>query len=360
MSTNGDDAKAALAPSDVPGPGGYLLRAADPSLVERWLDGLAGEGTERVVWFADEVTLSDMLAQLWTPPLSGAPRVFLVRHAEKMRKDDLEALVRATTGRFSFGEDRLALWDQSEEGRAAEALRQAGAFDAGTWKLVDWDSGAPGRRREQELDARLARLRLPEPALRLVKRMAMRFPERAAQELAKLEVLEGEALDEARVRAILSADLVEAVLEEEGPAHSGLGGQADRRRFQVAEAALDGDTAQAWRLARAIEREGVPASWIWREIGRQAMELWEMAEALARQAPGGSGLPEPVPEAFARRPPFAVRKAAARARRLGIEGLTTVLGWVAQTDYDSKQGVDPEDALRRLLLRMAQAVWPAP
>lgn len=327
---------------------------------EALIAALGPPGAERLTFYGDEVAAVRLVELLCTPTLTGVPRFALVRHAEAMPRSELKALAEALA-RYPVREDWLVLWDQSEEGRAVEALKAlAGGEDPGFVVLEAQTAGA-GATATGRAAALLASLDLTPPARALVEAVLRRHPDRAGQELAKLALYRGERLDEADVRRLLSADLVEQA--DEGSGDDGAG--ADRRRFEVAEAALDGDFARALSLARQLQRDGMPAAWVWREIGRQAMEAWEVAEELelrfgppTRWPPGAW---KEVAGRFPGRPAGALRRLTGQARRWGTAGLLRLLQWTAEADHDAKRGgMEPDEALLRLLARMAELLGRAP
>lgn len=327
-------------------PGVYLLLAPRAADGEAFIGGLADGELERLVFFGDDVRAVDLLAILGTPSLMGARRLILVRHAEAIPRPEWRALAEGLA-RQAVREDWLVLWDRSEDGALASAL----PLDA-LQRLRVVDLRAPQTEPGPDLEAPLPAM--PPATAAWVRAVLRRHPDRAAGEAAKLALYEGERLDEGTVRRLLAADLVEeADLEPSGAAAEG-----ERRRFEVAEAALEGDLSRALALAGALERAGVPPAWVWREIGRQAVEAWETAETLERRyGPPPAWPPDPWRElasSYPGRPPFALRRLARVARRWGTEGLFSVLRWAAEADYDAKRGgMEPREALLRLLARMA-------
>ena len=314
---------------------------------------------ERLSFFGDEVAAVRLVELLCTPPLTGTPRVVVVRHAQAMPKSELEALAEGLAS-YPVRDDWLVLWDRSEDGRVIAAWKAlAGERGPGFTVL---EAGAKAvHASTARAEALLASVNLPPSARALVETVLRPHPDRAAQELGKLSLYQGETLTEADVRLLLSADL----LDEAAEAVVGDGPTSDRRRFEVAEAALEGDLSRALFLAGQLQREGIPAAWIWREVSRQAMEAWEAAELLeARYGPPLRWPPnawKDVADRFPGRPPAALRRLAGQARRWGTAGLLRLLQWTAEADHDAKKGgMQPEDALLRLFARMAEGLGRTP
>lgn len=340
-------------------PGAYLLHAPRIAEGEALVEALVPPDAERLTFYGDEVPAVRLIELLCTPALTGVPRVALVRHAEAMPRSELKALAEALA-LYPVREDWLVLWDQSEEGRAVEALKALAGGERPGLVVLEAGTGA-GPAAMGRAEAILASLDLTPSARGMVEAVLRRHPDRAEQELGKLALYRGERLDEADVRRLLSADLVEQV--DDGAADDGPG--ADRRRFEVAEAALDGDFARALSLAGQLQRDGVPAAWVWREIGRQAMEAWEVAEELEMRFGPPTRWPpsawKEVAGRFPGRPPGALRRLAGQARRWGTAGLLRLLQWTAEADHDAKRGgMQPDEALLRLLARMAELLGRAP
>ncbi|WP_324667798.1 DNA polymerase III subunit delta [Geochorda subterranea] len=328
-------------------PGAYLLLAPSAPDGEAFVEALAEGEVERLVLFGDDVKASRLLETVGTPTLTGTPRLVLVRHAEAMPAGEARALLEALA-RYPLREEWLVLWDASPEGRLAQGLASG---NRGAITVVD-------RRRDGDGSSAAAarvveHLGLAPATAAWLRGVLRHHPDRAPQELAKLELLAGEPLDEATVRLVVSQDLLESAEE----AAAVPGGAPDSRRFEVGEAVLGGDVTRALTLSLALQRQGVPPAWIWRDISRQVMEAWEMAEALeARWGPPGAWPPgawrELAPR-FAGRPPVALRRWAEGARRWGTEGLWRLLQWTAEADYDAKRGgMTPHEALIRLFARM--------
>lgn len=357
-STRPSPQHAAAAPSSRP-PGAYLLHAPDAADGEALVEALGTPDAERLTFYGDEMQAVRLIELLCTPALTGTPRVALVRHAEAMSKSELEALVEALA-LYPVRDDWLVLWDQSEDGRAVAALKGLASGEGQSLTVLEAGPRA-GSVTAGRAEAILSSLALSPSAKALVEAVLRRHPDRADQELAKLELYRDEALKEADVRRLLSADLV----DEAGETPAGDGQEIDRRRFEVAEAALEGDLARALSLAGQLQRDGVPAAWVWREIGRQAMEAWEVAEELeARFGPPSRWPPNAwknVAGHFPGRPPAALRRLMGQARRWGTAGLLRLLQWTAEADYDAKRGgMQPDEALLRLFARMAELLGRAP
>ena len=328
-------------------PGAYLLLAASASDGEAFVEGMAEGEVERLVLFGDDVKVARLLELLGTPTLTGTPRLVLVRHAEAMPAGEARALLDALA-RYPLRDEWLVLWDQSAEARLLQAITAAHRRSI---TVVD---RREGRDRASAVVRVVERLGLSTSAAAWLRGVLRQHPDRAPQELAKLELLAGEALDEATLRLVVSQDLLESA--EDGTASPAEA--HDSRRFEVGDAVLAGDIGRALTLSLALQREGVPAAWIWRDISRQVMEAWEMAEALeARWGPPDAWPPgawREVAPRFPGRPPIALRRWAEGARRWGTEGLWRLLQWTAEADYDAKRGgMTPHEALIRLFSRMA-------
>lgn len=329
----------------------------------RWAEEAVGRwGAEPLVMFGDEVKAPDLLALLSTPPLVGPARAILVRHAERLGQGGWRALVEGLAlYPPSASGNHLVLLDESVEGVVARWVEETRG-SPGVPALVRMESqGAAAGRAwfEQELASR--GLHLPPPARRFVQAALEAHPERLGTELDKLQTYGGEGLDEPTLRRLLSRDLVEAA-EPVGGAASGAGEPpGDRRRFQLAEAALSGEATRAMNLWMALRREGVPAAWVWREIGRQAMQLWAVAEVMERRFGPPAAWPPRVSPAVGpgSLPPAAARRQLACARRFGTAGLLRVLEWAAAADHASKRGGrDADEVLEGLLARLA--TFPGP
>lgn len=316
---------------------------------DAWVSRLGEPGAERLALFGDEVSGARLVELLCTPSLTSRARLVLVRHAETMPRSEVERLVEGLR-RYRVRDDWLVLWDQSQDGSLAAVVKALAGEPGAPLAILQ---GVPGARGVPADPAPALPVALTPGARALVEGVRRRHPHRAEQELAKLAVYSGQTLDEQAVRSLLSADLLEDAMDAVPPGEGG-----DRRRFEVAEAALEGDLGRALRLYGELRREGIPASWVWREVSRQAMEAWAVAEVFElRYGPGARWPPDAWKQAAGRfpgRPGWALRRLVACARRWGTEGLLKVLRWTAEADYDARRGgMEPEESLMRLLARIA-------
>ncbi|MEW6048927.1 MAG: hypothetical protein AB1609_21070 [Bacillota bacterium] len=335
-------------------PGAYVLHAPDEAAGRAFIEAAGAPDSERLTFHGDEVQAVPVLELLYTPPLSGLTRVVAVRRAEAVPRKEMEALLQAVAA-HPVRRDWLVLWDRSPEGRVMALLREL-APSGHPFTVVEPEPKEAARWAGGVAEELGKSLRLTPAARALVTAALRRFPERAEQELLKLASYGAPELGEREVRLLLSADLLEAA---DDTAASRADGTDDRRRFEVASAALEGDFARALWTARALQHEGLPAAWFWRDLSRQAMQLWDVAEALEARFgapehwPVGAekSLPETV---VAGRPAPVVRQWARQARRWGTAGLLQILLWAAEADHHAKRGgMNPPDALTRLFARMA-------
>ncbi|HEY8487161.1 MAG TPA: hypothetical protein VIL11_07180 [Limnochordales bacterium] len=350
-----------------------------PPQPDQWLrQALAGWQGEPVVLYGDEVTVDELLALASTASLLGQPRVLVVRRAQELGRADVRRMCQALAAMRLPREDRLVLVDGSEDGWVvsfceAFAREHGMALEAvrlGTGQAA----GRQGAEREQTLvqEMRHRGLQLTPAAQRLVSAALARSPERTAVELDKLAAYPDRPLDEAAARLLMAQDLVEAGEPADqpaaGPAESA---PADRRRFWACEAALAGQAGRALSWMERLLAEGFPAPWLFRELARQCMQLWEVAEALERRYGPPSAWPARLPPGVgpSRLGPAAAGRLVGIARRLGTAGLLHALEEIARAEHLTKRGTRPEEALQQLVLRLAGMVdrlpqapppaWPA-
>lgn len=345
--------------------------SAQAMRAERWVaQALETWNAERWVYFGDEAEPGELLSVACTPLLDGSPRAVVVRQAQRMSASRLQALLDSLPRVSLAPGTRLVLMDSSPEGtlvRQVEALSGRGGASVCVIRLDAAPGGSEGNWVEAGLRAR--GLTFTPGARRLVEAALATAGDRMETELDKLRAYGAGPLDEPTVRSLLARDLVEAADFAETPGGPVPGSES--RRFRVAELALAGEAGQALRLSEALEREGLAPAWVWREIGRQAMQVWAVAEELEGRFGPPPSWPKrpPTPAAARRLPPAAARRYIDLARRWGTDGLLRVLEWVALADRDAKRGgLRPDQALHRLLARLAlggggdagaETPWPA-
>ena len=313
-------------------------------------------GAEPVAVFGDEIEVPDLLAMLCTPPLMGPERVVVVRQAQRLTAGRWQALLEGLRAYpAAAGATRLVLLDESVEGTLARRVEEARGLP-GAPGLVRLEPPTGSRWAawlHQELASR--GLRLAPSAQRFVEAALQGHADRVGAELDKLQAHGPSGLDEATLRWLLARDLVaQAELGGSSLPHAGTAGE--RRHFQLAEAALAGDGGRAMRLWRLLRREGFPPQWIWREIGRQAMQLWAIAETLERRFGPPQAWPSQLRSSMlpGSLPAAVQERLVSTARRLGTAGLLEVLEWVAEADHASKRtGHDADEILETLLARLA-------
>lgn len=360
----------ALEASRFPDAACVAVWSAQATRAERWVaQALEAWGAQRWVYFGDEADPAELLSVASTPLLDGSPRALVVRHAHRMSPSRLQALLDGLLRLPLPPGTRVMLMDGSAEGTLVQQVEARGGRGAAGLEVVRLDGGPAAQGDPVEDGLRARGLTLTPRARRLVQAALAAAGDRLEMELDKLRAYGEGPLDEPIVRSLLAADLVESADLAETSA--GVDRATSARHFQVAELALAGKAGQALRLAEALEREGLAPAWIWREIGRQAMQLWAVAEELEGRFGPPSSWPRqpPVPESARRLPPPAARRAIDLARRFGTDGLLRVLEWVALADRDAKRGgLKPQQALHRLLARLAlgggeatgaQGAWPA-
>ena len=347
----------------------WVVWSARLDLMETWLREAAERWAgERVALFGDEVDPGSLLGMLCTPSLTGGPRMVVVRRAEKLGKEATRRLLAGLTRYPMASTDQLILVDSSPDGALASLVEAEGRDGGPTVRVVRLGGLplAPGAAAPAaaQVEAELHRraLSLTREARRLVQAVLGRFPERAAVELDKLQSYPEQPLDAPAVRRLLAADLLEQADPDDPLAAGAAGSGEDRRRFQAVEAALSGDLPQAMRLMGSLLREGLPAAWLLREMARQAMQLWALAEGMEQRYGPSAFWPGRVPEDLAppRLPGPVVQRQLAIARRLGTAGLLQVLEWVASADHQARRGASAEEALQTLVLRLATVAAPSP
>ena len=291
-----------------------------------------------------EVEPSALVAWLGTPSLVDPARLVVVHAAERLGCDGVGRVLEGLRRHPMGPADRLVFLDGSS---------------AAT--LASWAEGLAGKpppvqvvRLEDPAAAitwayETHRPAMTEPAARWVRAALQRFPERADAELAKLATYPQGPVDLVTARYLLSADLVEQAGDE--PATTA----DDRRRFQFVEVALVGRAGAALRLMDALLREGIPVAWLWREMCRQVMQLWWIAEVAEDRLGPPAAWPARLPDGLVplRMPPAALQRCVQLARCWGTDGLLQILGWVADSDHRAHRGARPEELLRDLVLRLA-------